>query len=177
MTHGAVVSSCSWGRRTRAGALAEIHLDQWIGRLSSCRNSQFLQEESAQKGVPPVIHSISGSGEPHQPPSARPSVPPSAPGLAPWLRVTLALNVLYVAFAGYLIEMRAYDPLPALAVSFGFMLVAGVALRLVMPRSSGGWAITLPFVRVGRAILRPWLQPAVQPPASEGGQNGSSGGR
>ncbi|MFI0487555.1 hypothetical protein [Actinomadura sp. 9N215] len=89
------------------------------------------------------------------------TVPPPAkkPSALLWLIATVVLHALYLAFAIYLVEERAYDLWPALGISFGSMVLVGAALRLVMPASHGGWHVTLPLVRLGKAILRPWLQP------------------
>ncbi|MEV5568686.1 hypothetical protein AB0L06_01440 [Spirillospora sp. NPDC052269] len=75
------------------------------------------------------------------------------------MSAAVALHSMYLGFVVYL--MKHGQPVYlAFGLAFLLMLGSGVALRLAMPPSAGGWGVTLPLVRIGKAVLRPWLTPA-----------------
>lgn len=99
---------------------------------------------------------------------------PERESAIPWLISALALQALNLGLAFYLVERQDYEVLPALGVSLGVMVATGVAIRLALPSSVGGWAVGVPIVRVAsrvvHGVLRPWLQPGPYglPPGQSG---------
>ncbi|MEO3788545.1 hypothetical protein ABGB12_34910 [Actinocorallia sp. B10E7] len=113
-----------------------------------------------------MLYSVDGSGQS--------SPQTTVPATFPWLITAVLLHALYVGVGFYLVEYRNYDVITAAGLAIGLMLAAGVVLRLAMPASAGGWAVTVPLVRLGRAFLRPWLAPTASAAPHLAGAGGSA---